>query len=65
MRGTGASFVTGVGPIGAVIASAGATGILGANRHWQIAARNVAPQHDIITETDIIHETDNTAKQAL
>lgn len=38
VRGTGASFVTGVGPIGAVIASAGATAILGAGGHWQIAA---------------------------
>lgn len=83
VRGTGASFVTGVGPIGAVIASAGATAILGANGHWQIAAlifgaipctlsgllvfaaRNVAPQHDIITETGIVHETDTAAKQTL
>ncbi len=38
VRGTGASFVTGVGPIGAVLASAGATAILGAGGHWQIAA---------------------------
>jgi MFS family permease len=81
--GAGASFVTGVGPIQAVIASAGATAILGANGHWQIAAllfgaipctlsgllviaaRNVAPQHDIITETGIIHEADTAAKQPL
>ncbi|MEN0139651.1 MAG: MFS transporter [Rhodococcus sp. (in: high G+C Gram-positive bacteria)] len=38
VRGSGASFVTGVGPIGAVLASAGATAILGAGGHWQIAA---------------------------
>ncbi|MFE7423736.1 MFS transporter [Rhodococcus sp. NPDC057529] len=38
VRGSGASFVTGIGPIGAVLASAGATAILGAGGHWQIAA---------------------------
>ena len=32
------AFVTVVGPIGAVIASAGATAILGAGGHWQLAA---------------------------
>ncbi|MBY4130148.1 MFS transporter [Rhodococcus fascians] len=38
VRGSGASFVTGVGPIGAVLASAGATAILGSGGHWQLAA---------------------------
>lgn len=38
VRGTGTSFVTGVGPIGAVLASAGATALLGDGAHWQVAA---------------------------
>ena len=38
VRGSGASFVTGIGPIGAVLASAGATAILGSGGHWQLAA---------------------------
>ena len=38
VRGTGAAFCTGIGPVGAILASAGATAILGAGGDWQQAA---------------------------
>ncbi|MFG2727821.1 MFS transporter [Streptomyces canus] len=38
VRGTGASLVTAIGPIGAVLASAASTALLGNGGHWQMAA---------------------------
>ncbi|WP_445620216.1 MFS transporter [Kushneria sp. Sum13] len=38
VRGTGASFVTGIGPVGAIIASAGSAAFLDAGQGWLIAA---------------------------
>lgn len=38
VRGTGASFVTGIGPVGAIIASAGAAAFLDASQTWLTAA---------------------------
>lgn len=38
VRGTGASFVTGIGPVGAILASAGASAFLDVGQSWLTAA---------------------------
>jgi MFS family permease len=38
VRGTGASFVTGIGPVGAILASAGAAAFLDIGQSWLTAA---------------------------